>query len=116
MNITKQLANVFVVPEQDGKQNVIRRVHWLITFEDGGYESTGFVETFLDVDNSQEFIACTQVGNSRLLEWAYAAQGGDAYLDEILPFHAEQIKLKKLRSGQVSFTAGFELVQPVFPR
>lgn len=115
MNITKQLVRVFVLPQHNGMQNVIRRVHWIITFEQDGYSSVAFAETFLDVDNIQNFIAADQVGTNRLLDWAYEAQGGDAYVAQIQPYHLDQIQYQKNCSDQEEYSNGFDLLPPVVP-
>lgn len=115
MNITKQLFKVFVLPTYNSQPNVVRRVHWLVTFEEDGFTSTGFVETFINVDNLQDFIPADQIGTERVLQWAFEAQGGQSYIDQIAPYHAEQIAFEKLRAGQQEFTEGFELHSPTVP-
>lgn len=115
MNITKSLFKVFVLPTHQSHQNVVRRVHWSITFEEDGFTSSGFVETFLDVDNLQSFIPANEVGNERVLQWAFEAQGGEDFVAQISSFHAEQIAYEKMRSGQQEFAEGFELQAPTSP-
>jgi hypothetical protein len=109
MNITKQLTQVFVIPEHNGNQNVIRRVLWQLSFTADGVESSAGVETFLDVDNIQNFIPVNEVGDARLLEWALAAQGGDAFLAQIQPFHEEQLNYAKQCAGLETYSTNFNL-------
>jgi len=115
MNVTKNLVKVFVIPEHAGHQNVIRRVLWNIRFEQDGATSDAGVETFLDVDNIQTFIPADQVGNDRLLEWVYAAQGGDAFLAQIQPFHEEQVAYAKQCNALQTYTTGFDFMTGVTP-
>lgn len=112
MNITRALVAVFVHPEYAGRQNVVRRVHWVLKFEDAGTVSNAFVETFLDVDNITNFIPANQIGNDRVLQWAFDAQGGDAFVDSLREYHAEQINYKKSIAGQQLYTDGFDIVIP----
>ena len=112
MNITRALIAVFVYPEYAGRQNVVRRVHWILKFEDAGIVSNAFVETFLDVDNITNFIPANQIGNDRVLQWAFDAQGGDAFVDSVRPYHEEQINYQKSIAGQQSYTDGFTIVPP----
>ena len=108
-NKTKMLKNVFVLPEHNGYQNVISRVHWALRFENEGVTSDAFIETLLDVNNTQNFIPANQVGNELALQWAYDTQGGDAFAAQLEPFHVEQINYKKACAGQVLYSDGFDL-------
>lgn len=112
MNITRTLVAVFVYPQYAGRTNVVRRVHWVLKFEDAGIVSNAFVETFLDVDNITNFIPANQIGNDRVLQWAFDAQGGDAFVDSLRQYHAEQINYQKSIAGQQSYTDGFTIVPP----
>jgi hypothetical protein len=109
MNITKQLNHIFVIPEHNGNQNVIRRVLWCLRFEKDGVVSDAGVETFLDVDNIQNFIPANEVGDDRLLEWVFAAQGGDALIDYLRPHHEEQLKYAKQCAGLETYYTNFNL-------
>jgi hypothetical protein len=107
MNITKTLTAVYVLPEFSGHQNVIRRVVWGIQFEDAGYISEAAVDTILPIDTIEQFIPANQVGNEKALQWAYDAQGGDAFLAQLEPFHADQIQFKKALVGVQPYAEGF---------
>lgn len=109
MNITKKLLGVFVVPESNGYQDVILRVLWVIEFEDAGFLSVGEIETFLPIDNLQNFIPANQVGNARLLQWVYNEQGGDAFFEQLKAFHTEQIYYQKIRAGTQRYSEGFDV-------
>lgn len=112
MNMTRALVGVFVYPTYAGRTNVVRRVNWLLRFEDAGFSSDAFVETFLDVDNITNFIPANEIGTERVLQWAFDAQGGDAFVDTLRSYHAEQINYQKALSGQQSYTDGFNFIVP----
>lgn len=109
MNISKVLVNVFTLPEYQGRQNVICRVHWVVRFEEDGFSSTAGVETFFDVDNIQNFIPANEVGNQRILQWATDVQGGDAFMAQLSAIHGEDIKHQKQTAGQQAYSEGFVL-------
>jgi hypothetical protein len=110
MNVFRALNAVFVLPEYSGRANVVRRVHWLLTFEEDGFRSQAFVETFLNVDDITNFIPANEIGTERVLQWAFAAQGGAAFVETIRPYHADQIAYQKQCAGQNSYTDGFDFV------
>ena len=110
MNTTRFLVNVFVLPEHAGRQNVVRRVRWVIRFEKDGFTSDAGVETFLNVDNIQNFIPVNEIGTQRVLQWAFDAQGGESFVSEIQPYHDEQIAYQIQCAGQQEHTDGFDVV------
>jgi hypothetical protein len=109
MNITKTLAAIYVLPEFNGYQNVIRRVMWGIQFEDSGHISEATVDTVLPIDSIEQFIPANQVGNEQVLQWAYDAQGGAAFLAQLEPFHTDQIYFKKACVGIQPYSEGFDI-------
>lgn len=113
MNISKHLISVFVLPSKGEHQNVICRVVWMLRFEEDGHQSDALVETILPTDNISDFVPANEVGNERVLEWAYNAQGGEALVAELSPYHTDQINYAKLCVGHVPFTDGFVLPAPV---
>lgn len=112
MNITRVLAAVYVYPEHMGRVNVIRRVDWFLCFEEGGFRSDAFIETTLDVDNITNFIPANQVGNDRVLQWAFDAQGGEGFVDLIRGHHADEIAQKKAIAQLQSYVDGFSFDLP----
>lgn len=115
MNITKQLTEVFVIPEYNGRQNVIRRVLWQITFEEDGVKSTAGIETFLDIDNIENFVPANEVGNELLLQWVLEIQGGDSFISAIQPYHEEDLTYAKKCAGLETYVSGFEFSTGVSP-
>jgi hypothetical protein len=109
MNITKKLLEVFVIPESNGYTDVISRVMWAIDFEEDGFVSSAAIETFLPVDNLQNFIPANQVGNARLLQWVYDVQGADAFLEQIKAHHVEQVFYEKAKAGTQRYFEGFDI-------
>lgn len=112
MNITRVLAAVYVYPEHMGRVNVIRRVDWFLRFEESGVRSDAFIETTLDVGNITNFIPANQVGNDRVLQWAFDAQGGDQFLQMILPHHEDVIGQKKAMMELQGYMDGFSFETP----
>ena len=112
MNVTKKLLQVFVIPEHLGRQNVVRRVQWVLQFELNGVSSDAFVETFLDIQDLQNYIPANEIGNERLLQWAFDAQGGDSFVAQITAHHEEQLQYKLQCAGQEPYTQGFDLEPP----
>jgi hypothetical protein len=110
MNITRSLHSVFVIPSLSGRENVVSRVHWQLRFEENGLHSDAFVETFLDTSSLNDFMPANEIGNERLLQWAYDAQGGDSFVAQIQPHHEEAIAYQVACAGQIPYSQGFDLV------
>jgi hypothetical protein len=116
-NISKQLIAVYVIPEHSGRQNVIHRVLWSVKYERDGFSSNAMVETFLDISAIDQFIPANEVGNERVLQWAFDAQGGDDFIARIQSHHEDQIDYAASIAGHVLFFDGFEtLTPPVTPQ
>ena len=107
--ISRKLVSVFVIPEHEGYRNVVRRVVWAIRFERDGVFSDAHVETFLNVDALEDFIEASQVGNERVLQWAFDQQGGDAFVAGLQSTHERYLDYAKSKAGQVPYTEGFDL-------
>lgn len=112
MNITKHLQSVFTYPQHQGHPNVIRRVRWILRFERDGLTSEAGVETFLNVDAIENFIPANEIGTERILQWAYDAQGGDAFVSQLLAVHEEQLNYKAACAGQEIYSEGFDFGVP----
>lgn len=112
ISTSKLLIAVHVIPEHAGRQNVVRRVMWILRFSREGLNSDAFVETVLDVDSLENFIAANEIGTERLLQWAFEAQGGNAFVAHLQPRHEEQINYAASIAGQVPFTDGFDIYTP----
>lgn len=102
-NISKQLHRVDVFPERDGLTNVIGRVFWAVVFERDGVASAGGAETLLAVDNIATFIPIEQLTKEQILEWAFEAQGGDAFVQQIQPYHEQQLDWMVKCKGLVEY-------------
>jgi hypothetical protein len=110
MNTSRSLIAVFVTPSLSGHENVVSRVHWQLRFDENGIHSDAFVETFLDTSSLNDFVPANEIGNERLLQWAYDAQGGDLFVAQIQPHHEEVIAHQVACAGQVPYSQGFDLV------
>jgi hypothetical protein len=116
MNTSRHLVSVFVQPSNGAYENVIARVMWVIRFEEDGFTSEAFVETFLDTNTIENFIPANQVGNSQVLQWAFDTQGGEGFVQSIQPRHEQEIAYKRSTAGQVEYVDGFELMSRQMPR
>lgn len=106
MIITKELTKVEVLPNYNDFENVVRQVHWNITFTDPYHTditSTGAVVTILDIDEISDFADITELTKSQILDWAYNKQGGQAFIDAILPVHQDDIFRQKQLIGVVEY-------------
>jgi hypothetical protein len=116
MNTSRHLVSVFVQPSNGTYENVIARVMWVIRFEEDGFTSDAFVETFLDTGAIVDFIPANQVGNDRVLQWAFDAQGGETFVQSLQVRHGEEIAYKRSIAGHVEYVDGFELMSSQMPR
>jgi hypothetical protein len=116
MNISKHLVSVFVQPSNGAHENVISRVIWVVRFEEGGFTSDALVETFLDTGAIVDFIPANQVGNDRVLQWAFDAQGGETFVESVKARHEQEIAYKRSISGHIEYVDGFELMSSQMPR
>jgi hypothetical protein len=116
MNTSRHLVSVFVQPSNGTYENVIARVMWVIRFEEDGFTSDAFVETFLDTGAIVDFIPANQVGNDRVLQWAFDAQGGETFVESVKARHEQEIAYKRSISGHIEYVDGFELMSSQMPR
>lgn len=109
MNIDYEmnLRSIEVIPQQDTFTDVLKRIVWEVEFFDTGnpdIKSKGGVETYLNTDalSANTFVDYTNLTKTQILEWVLAAQGGTAFLDELLEGgHAATLEKKILDSTLV---------------
>lgn len=104
--IIKKIEQVFVYPEFNGIQNVIRSVVFSITFTRNGVSSSGLIDAVLDVEDAEQAVTLNAVPDDQIIELAYQKAGGDFLLQQLQPFHEEQIDRKLKLQGTVVFTKG----------
>lgn len=102
--ISKKIKQVFVYPELNGIQNVIRSVVFSITFTRNGASSSGMVEAVLDVEDADQPVSLSDLSDDQVIELAYQKVGGDFLLQQLQRFHEEQIDRKLKLQGTVAFT------------
>ena len=91
MNIdyAMSLQNVWAVDSQDSFQDVVKRVNWVVEFFDTAnpdVKSIGSVESYLDSGSitADTFTSYDNVTQTQILQWALDAEGGTAFLDQLL--------------------------------
>lgn len=91
MNIDYEmtLSDVSVIAQQDTFTDVVKRVVWLVDFFDTSQptiKSTGNVETYLNTDavSADTFSPFENLTQTQILQWAFDAEGGTAFLDQLL--------------------------------
>lgn len=91
MNIdyAMNLQSVWAIDNQDSLQNVVKKVNWVVEFFDTNnpdIKSTGGVESYLDTDSitADTFTSFDNLTQTQILQWALDAEGGTAFLDQLL--------------------------------
>lgn len=106
MIITKELIKVEVLPKHNGFINVVRNVHWKMIITDPYHTdicSIGEVETTLDIDEIKAFIDIGTLTKTQILDWALSKQGGDDFIDNVMPIHQDNIFRQKQLIGVVEY-------------
>lgn len=102
--VTMKLHEVQVYENKDGRENVIGLVRWTVEFSRGQFVSRAGVETLLDVSSLSNFTPIEQVTREQVLAWAAAAQGGDAFVEHLRPYHEDELDLQERRTGLSRYT------------
>jgi hypothetical protein len=87
------------LPEQDGKTDICKLVRWEINFFDTTYPqqvwSVAGVETILNTDTlSDSFVEFANLTQQQILQMALDQEGGDSFLDSLMPFHEQELLRK----------------------
>ncbi len=93
------LVALKTIPEQDGKTDICKLVQWEINFFETTYPdqvwSVASVETILDTDTlSDSFVEFSDLTQQQILQMALDHQGGDSFLDSLMPYHEEELQKK----------------------
>lgn len=91
MNIdyAMSLQNVWAIDNQDSFQDVVKKVNWVVEFFDTNHpdiKSAGSVESYLNTDSisADSFTSYENITQTQILQWALDAEGGTAFLDQLL--------------------------------
>lgn len=91
MNIdyAMSLQNVWAIDSQDSFQDVVKKVNWVVEFFDTAnpnIKSTGGVESYLNTNSlsADSFTSYENLTQTQILQWALDAEGGTAFLDQLL--------------------------------
>lgn len=93
------LVALKTIPEQDGKADICKVIRWEINFFETTYPeqvwSVAGVETVLDTDAlSDSFVPFSDLTQQQILQMALDHQGGDSFLDSLMPYHEEELQKK----------------------
>jgi len=105
ISVSQELVQVWVKPQQGEFSNVIARVDWRIHFDRNEARSTGGVETMIDISqlSAGSFVDINSVSEIQVLSWALAAQGGENFINHLLPFHSERLDYLEKQVGLVPY-------------
>jgi hypothetical protein len=100
----KELVKVEVMPEENGMQNIIRKVEWNIIFEDEhtGVTSQASIHTVLP-NPIDTFTDISDVTQTQILDWATAEQGGQLFINKLMALHQDEIIFKNKLVGVVEY-------------
>lgn len=110
MNIdyAMSLENIWCIDNQDSFQDVVKKVNWSIDFFDTNnpeLKSRGTVESYLDTNSisADTFALYENVTQTQILQWALDAEGGTAFLDQLLEAgHAADLE-KKIQDASYTY-------------
>jgi hypothetical protein len=101
----RELLKIEVIPEENGMQNIVRKVEWSIIFEDEntGVTSQASIHTVLPNPQSDNFADITEVTKTQILDWATDMQGGQKFIDKLMALHQDEIIYKNKLIGVVEY-------------
>lgn len=102
--INTKLHEVQVYENKEGYANVVGLVRWAVEFQRGGFVSRAGIETLLDTSDLSGFTPIEQVTREQALAWALAAQGGEAFIEHLRPYHEADLDEQERRAGLSRYT------------
>jgi hypothetical protein len=111
MKLSFKVTKIGVHPNKDGKSNVIAEIMWQYIAERNGQTSISIIETMLPINSLNNFTPIEKVTKEKVLEWVIAAEGGQAFLDSLIPHHELNLTYRERRAGVQTYVGplGFEL-------
>ena len=105
IEVSYEILDLFVFPEKNGLTNVVGKVNLKTTFSRNGVSTKGRMETILDTDNLSEetFISVDSLTVETVAAWAIAANGGEAFLDQLKEFNDELLTQRENEIGLVRY-------------
>lgn len=105
IEVSYEIIDLFVFPEKNGLTNVIGRVNLQTTFSRNGASIQGRIDCILDTDNLSEetFIPVNNITTEIVSNWAIAANGGEAFLEQLKQFNDELLTQKEKEIGLVRY-------------
>lgn len=100
MNIEREIIEINVLPEFQGKKNVIAQVSWAVIFEDEGFESIARVQTdFSPEAGENPFRAIEDISDEEILNMCYMKEGADGFINMLATSHRAEIARQKFHSS-----------------
>jgi len=94
MNIDYEakVLEIFVIPEQGGQNNIVKKVTWRVTFFDPDFRRTVMTQakilTYLDTDTlSDSFVDYSLITQSQILQLCLDHEGGSSFLQNLQGLH-----------------------------
>jgi len=123
---TFKIQRVQTLPQVNEHTNVVVRVHWTVEFLADGIQSLGAGDTVLDTTAIESFTPVDQITEQQMVDWVVAAEGGQAFLDSLGNFHAQQIRRGQIDAQAVDAnlpfvaadaaeSSGSSVFAPIFP-
>lgn len=106
LNYNFTLQEVGVYPSLADYDNVIKRVVWYIIFSDTELEDeqiSVYLETTLDTDDLENFVEIQNLTKEQILQWAFEVQGGQVYIDKMIPFAQSKLDKLKIKNQTVEY-------------
>ena len=104
MDIEREVIQINVLPEHEGRKNVIGSVMWRIVFTDEGVESVAAIHTVLDVyENQSDYVDIENLSDDDIMDRCIGVEGGDDFLTVLAQNHSQEIARKKLFNALVVY-------------
>ena len=81
---TFKKMKILTDPKVTGYENVISKIHWIITFTDGISESISAGVTNLNISNLEGFTPIENITDDIIEKWVIDTEGGDNFIQRLI--------------------------------
>lgn len=110
MTITKEIHEIYTLPELDGVINAITVVDWKAIFTNTNGTSTGFIRTEFPSSPSTP-LSADALAHTEILDECIAIEGGQPFLDMLSLEHGRMIDLNNKVSISTKFNPPIDRVK-----